>query len=195
MDLTEGIREVVLIETFTGQIFNLHMFEKPADLQSGSVIEMVSNWYMDNIVKDLNGASVMFVHLRQILDIETLEVSFCVQAGQAITFRRILVEAVGAVLEEKAPLIFSLLSGTSKHLPDEIPEKAYDSSWSLLPYLCAAFMVSTLWSTTSFDVSTGGFNNNMHCLARFSSKARNKLSVISTFFCSLETSNPNCFLL
>ncbi|KAL0906359.1 hypothetical protein M5K25_024849 [Dendrobium thyrsiflorum] len=32
-------------------------------------------------------------------------------------------KAVGAVLEEKAPLIFSLLSGTSKHLPDEIPEK------------------------------------------------------------------------
>lgn len=284
MDLTEGIREVLLTETFTGPIYNLHTFEKPADLQSGSAIELVSNWYIDNIVKDLNGAHVTFVpahncfksskhvggcfavsytdakelkslislfggygfdrldvmmkehiaallncidtalrsnrealeaiaaslnssdrierdaNLRQILDVETL-VGFCIQAGQAIAFRRILVEAVGAVLEEKAPLIFSLLSGTSKHLPEEIPEKseirrlreisrsvggvggvvghdmewihsvmeetgaAYDGSWSLLPYLCAAFMLSTLWSTACYDANNGGFNNNLYCLA------------------------------
>ncbi|XP_020589634.1 probable protein NAP1 isoform X1 [Phalaenopsis equestris] len=281
MDLTEGVREVLLTETFTGPISNLHNFKKPSDLQSGSAVEIISNWYMDNIVKDLNGAAVTFVpthncfksskpvggyfadsytdakelkslirifggygfdrfdtmikehigallncidtalranrealetiagslsssdrierdtNLRQILDIETL-IGFCVQAGHALVFRRILVEAVGEVLEEKAPLVFSLLSGISKHLPDQIPEKseicrlrkisqgiggvvghemewihsvmdqngaAYDSSWSYLPYLCAAFMVSTLWNTTSFDVNTGGFNNNMHCLA------------------------------
>ncbi|KAK8946950.1 putative protein NAP1 [Platanthera zijinensis] len=283
MDLTEGIREVLLTETFTGPISNLHVFEKPANLQSGTAVEIVSNWYIDNIIKDLSGAGVMFVpnhncfkstknvggyfadsytdvkelkslicifggygfdildrmmkehisallncidtalranresleaiarslnsgnqierdaNLRQILDIETL-VNFSVQAGHTMAFRRILVEAVGAVLEERAPLILSLLCGISKHLPEEIPEKsgisrlrkvshsvggiaghdmewihsvmeetgaAHDSSWSLLPYLCAAFMVSTTWSTTNYDVNTGVFNNNMHCLSRF----------------------------
>lgn len=283
MDLTEGIREVLLTECFTGPISHLHMFEKPSVLQSGTAVEIVSNWYIDNIVKDLSGAGVMFVpihncfkssknvgryfadsytdvkelkslicmfggygfdildrmmkehisallncidtalranresleaiarslnsgnrierdaNLRQILDIETL-VNFSVQAGHAMAFRRILVEAVGSVLEERAPLILSLLSGISKHLPEEIPEKseirrlrkvshsvggivghdmewihsvmeetgaAHDSSWSLLPYLCAAFMVSTIWSTTNYDVNTGVFNNNMHCLSRF----------------------------
>ncbi|KAK8961229.1 putative protein NAP1 [Platanthera guangdongensis] len=274
MDLTEGIREVLLTETFTGPISDLHVFEKPANLQSGTAVEIVSNWYIDNIIKDLSGAGVIApkmladilqtrthdvkelkslicifggygfdildrmmkehisallncidtalranresleaiarslnsgnqierdANLRQILDIETL-VNFSVQAGHTMAFRRILVEAVGAVLEERAPLILSLLCGISKHLPEDIPEKseisrlrkvshsvggiaghdmewihsvmeetgaAHDSSWSLLPYLCAAFMVSTIWSTTNYDVNTGVFNNNMHCLSRF----------------------------
>ena len=44
---------------------------------------------------------------------------------------------------------------------------ANDGSWSLLPYLFAAFMTSNIWSSTAFNVDTGGFNNNIHCLARF----------------------------
>ncbi|KAG0470469.1 hypothetical protein HPP92_017169 [Vanilla planifolia] len=282
MDLTEGIREVMLTEAFKGPISNLPMFEKPADLQIGSAIEIISSWYIDNVVQDVNGSGVIFVpsnncfrsskplgghfadsytdvkelkslicmfggygfdkfdgmikehiaallncidtalqanrevleglagslnscdhvdreaSLKQILDIETI-VGFCIQVGQAIAFRRILVEAVGAVLEERAPLILSLLSGSSKHLPDQIPEKtemkrlrnvangiggipvhdvewihlvmeetgaANSICWSLLPYLFAAFLGSKLWHSTSFDVHTGGFSNNEHCLAR-----------------------------
>ncbi|PKA52561.1 putative protein NAP1 [Apostasia shenzhenica] len=282
MDLTEGIREVLLMETYTGPISNLHEFDKAADVQSGSAMEIVSSWYIDNIVKDIYGAGVMFAplfncfksskhiggyfadsytdvkelkslisifggygfdkfdrmikehtaallncidtalrsnrealeaiagsfnsgdriereaNLKQILDMEAL-VGFCIQVGQAIAFRRILAEAAGDVLEERAPLFFSLLSGSSKHLPDEIPEKVEikrlrkltntlavlgehdmewihsimeetaavnDSSWSLLPYLCASFMVSKIWFSTNHDVKTGGLTNNMHCLGR-----------------------------
>ena len=136
--------------------------------------------------------------LKQIIDIETLA-DLCIQAGQAITFRRLLVEAVGAVLEEKVPLIYSLLKGLALQLPDEVPDKneiirlrrvassvgvgdkhdaewvhailaeagaANDNSWILLPYLCAAFMVSNIWSGAVYDVNIGGFSNNLHCLAR-----------------------------
>ena len=42
-----------------------------------------------------------------------------------------------------------------------------DGSWSLLPYLFAAFMTSNIWSSTTFDVDTGGFNNSIHCLAKY----------------------------
>lgn len=41
-----------------------------------------------------------------------------------------------------------------------------DNSWNLLPYLFSAFMSSNVWNTTTFNVDTGGFNNNIHCLAR-----------------------------
>lgn len=283
MDLTEGIREVLLMEAFTGPVFNLNMSEKPANLQGGSAIEIICNWYIENIVKDISGAGVIFVpahncfkssqhisgylaesftslselkaltrifggygfdkmdritgehvaallncidtslrvnrealeaiagclssgdriereaNLKMILDMETL-IDFCIQAGQAIAFRRMLVEAAAEVLEEKAPLIVSLLSGVGKQLPNEIPEKGEikqlrkvansvgvvaehdmewmhaimeeagpsgDSSWSLLPYLFAALMTSNIWSTTNYNVTTGGFNNNLHCLARY----------------------------
>ncbi|XP_074349717.1 protein NAP1-like isoform X2 [Apium graveolens] len=43
---------------------------------------------------------------------------------------------------------------------------ADDGSWSLLPYLFASFMTSSIWNTTAFNVDTGGLNNNIHCLAR-----------------------------
>ncbi|KAJ6761155.1 MEMBRANE-ASSOCIATED PROTEIN HEM [Salix purpurea] len=43
---------------------------------------------------------------------------------------------------------------------------ANDGSWTLLPYLFATFMTSNTWNTTGFNVDTGGFNNNIHCLAR-----------------------------
>ncbi|XP_058072082.1 protein NAP1 [Magnolia sinica] len=282
MDLTQGIREVLLSEAFAGPVSSLHSFEKPADQQTGSAIEIVCNWYIENIVKDASGAGILFapVHkcfrsarpvggyfaesvtdiremkafvrifggygvdrldrmmrehmaallncidttlrsnrealegiaasmqsgdriereanLKQIVDIETV-VGFCIQAGQALDFIRILAEAAGVVLEESAPLVFSLIYGVAKHLTDEIPEKeeirrlrrvassvgvvgehdiewvrstlaevggANDGSWGLLPYLCSAFMTSNIWNVAAFNVNTGGFNNNIHCLAR-----------------------------
>uniref|UniRef100_A0A1D1YCP6 Protein NAP1 n=1 Tax=Anthurium amnicola TaxID=1678845 RepID=A0A1D1YCP6_9ARAE len=282
MDLTSGIREILLSETFTGPVSSLQTFERTSNEPTGSAIEIVCNWYSENIIKDVSSAGIVFsplhnrfkssklvgayyadsftdagelkalirifggygfdkldkllrehvaallncidtalrsnrevleavagsvnsvdrlereANLNQIVDMETV-VGFCIQAGQAIAFHRIFVEAAGAVLEEKASLIISLLSGMAKQLPDEIPEKVEISrlrmvannvaafgehdtewvrsimaevgscnngSWTLLPYLCAAFMVSAIWSITSFDVNTGGFNSNIQCLAR-----------------------------
>ncbi|KAF8412694.1 hypothetical protein HHK36_000662 [Tetracentron sinense] len=282
MDLTQGVREVLLTEAFSGPVSSLHLFVKPAEQHTGSAIEAVCNWYIENIVKDFSGAGILFApinkcfkstrpvggyfaesvtdlrelkafvrifggygvdrldrmmkehtaallncintslqsnrealeavagslhsgdriereaNLKQIVDMDTM-VGFCIQAGQAIAFDRLLAEAAGAVLEEGAPLVFSLLAGIIKHLPDEIPEKdeirrlrgvansvgvvgdhdsdwvrsileevggANDVSWSLLPYLFAACMTSNVWNTTAFNVDTGGFNNNIHCLAR-----------------------------
>ncbi|RCV30145.1 hypothetical protein SEVIR_6G069200v4 [Setaria viridis] len=284
MDLTEGIREVLLAESYTGPFPNLQMFETPVGTQGGgSAVEMICNWYIENVVKDASHIGVAFdaiqncfrssqpigggclaeaftdtrelkalvrlfggygidkmdkmlrehtsallncidsalrsnrdaleglagsvnsgdrierdANLKQIIDIETLA-DLCIQAGQAITFRRLLVEAVGAVLEEKVPLIYSLLKGLALQLPDEVPDKneiirlrrvassvgvgdkhdaewvhsilaeagaANDNSWVLLPYLCAAFMVSNIWSGAVYDVNIGGFSNNLHCLAR-----------------------------
>ncbi|KAJ4980275.1 hypothetical protein NE237_031112 [Protea cynaroides] len=137
-------------------------------------------------------------NLKQIVDIDTVIV-FCIQAGQALAFDRLLAEAAASVLDEGAPLIFSLLASVAKHLPDEIPEEeeikrlrvvannvgmvgdhdsewvrsilgevggAIDGSWSLLPYLFAAFMTSSIWNKTAFNVDLGRFNNNIHCLAR-----------------------------
>ena len=284
MDLTEGIREVLLAESFTGPFPNLQMFETPVGTQGGgSAVEMICNWYIENVVKDASHIGVAFdaiqncfrssqpigggclaeaftdkrelkalvrlfggygidkmdkilrehtsallncidsalrsnrdaleglagsvnsgdrierdANLKQIIDIETLA-DLCIQAGQAITFCRLLVEAVGAVLDEKVPLIYSLLKGLALQLPDEVPDKneiirlrrvassvgvgdkhdaewvhailaeagaANDNSWILLPYLCAAFMVSNICSGAVYDVNIGGFSNNLHCLAR-----------------------------
>ncbi|KMZ56853.1 hypothetical protein ZOSMA_90G00230 [Zostera marina] len=61
-------------------------------------------------------------NLKQILDIETV-IGFCIQVGHALTFRCLLVESAKAILEEKAPLFVSLLSGVVKQLSDEISEK------------------------------------------------------------------------
>jgi NCK-associated protein 1 len=41
---------------------------------------------------------------------------------------------------------------------------ANDNSWILLPYLCAAFMVSNIWNGAVYDVNIGGLSNNLHCL-------------------------------
>ncbi|KAK3040700.1 hypothetical protein RJ639_028396 [Escallonia herrerae] len=283
MDLTQGIREVILTEAFSGPVSSLHLFEKSEEQHTGSATEAVCNWYIDNIVKDLSGAGILFAPLhkcfkstrpvggyfaesvtdprelqafvrvfggygvdrldrmvkehtaallncidtslranrevleavagsihsgdrierettmKQIIDMDTV-VGFCIQAGQAITFDCLLAEAAGIVLEEGAPLIRSLLAGVARPLPDELPERkeirrlrrvangvgitadhdsewvrliledvggATDGSWSLLPYLFASFMTSNIWNTTAFNVDTGGFNNNIHCLARF----------------------------
>ncbi|XP_004293766.1 PREDICTED: protein NAP1 isoform X1 [Fragaria vesca subsp. vesca] len=282
MDLTQGIREVLLSEAFSGPVSSLHLFEKPEEQHTGSATEAVCNWYIENIIKDISGAGILFapIHkcfkstrpvggyfadsvtdlrelkafarifggygvdrldrllkehtaallncidtslrsnrdvleavagslhsgdrnereasIKQIVDIDTV-IGFCVQAGLALAFDRSLAEAAGTVLFEGAPLIHSLLAGISKHIPEEIPEKkevrrlrgvannvgvvdnhdsqwvrlileevggANDGSWSLLPYFFAAFMTSNIWTTTAFNVDTGGFNNNIHCLAR-----------------------------
>ncbi|MBA0849023.1 hypothetical protein Goshw_010122 [Gossypium schwendimanii] len=282
MDLTQGIREVLLLETFSGPVSSLHLFDRPAEQHTGSATEVVCNWYIENIVKDMSGAGILFtpmhkcfkstrpvggyfaesvtdlgelqafvrifggygvdrldtmmkehtaallncidtslrsnrelleavagsMHsgdriereacLKQIVDLDTI-IGFCIEAGQALAFDKLLAEAAGAVLEEGAPLIYSLLAGVVKHIPEEIPEKreirrmrgvangvalagdhdsewvrsileevggANDGSWSLLPYLFATFMTSNIWNTTGFNVDTGGFNNNIHCLAR-----------------------------
>lgn len=282
MDLTNGIREILLAETYSGPVSSLQLFEKPAEQQTGSATEAVCNWYIENIVKDVAGAGILFAplhrcfkstrpvggyfaesvtdltelkafvrtfgsygvdrldrmlkehtaallncidttlranrenleavagsmhsgdrmeteaNIKQIVDMDTM-VRFCIQAGQAIAFGSLLAEASGIVLKDGAPLIHSLLTGVAKHLPDEIPEKkeirrmrrvansvkvvgdhdfewirlildevggATDGSWSLLPYLFATFMTSTIWNTTAFNVETGGFSNNVHCLAR-----------------------------
>jgi NCK-associated protein 1 len=60
--------------------------------------------------------------MKQIVDLETV-IDFCIQAGLALAFDRLLSEASGAILEEGAPLIHSLLTGVVKHLPDGVPEK------------------------------------------------------------------------
>ncbi|KAL6561854.1 histone chaperone [Orobanche gracilis] len=282
MDLTEGIREILLAETYSGPVSSLQLFEKTAEQQTGSATESVCNWYIENIVKDVSNAGILFAPLhrcfkstrpvagyfaesvtdlrelkafvrtfgsygvdrldrmlkdhttallncidttlranrenlevvagsmhagdkleteasiKQIVDMDTM-VRFCIQAGQAIAFGSLLAEASGAVLKEGAPLIYSLLAGVAKHLLDEIPGKkelrrmrrvantvdvvgdhdfvwirsileevggANDGSWSLLPYLFATFMTSSVWNTIAFNVETGGFSNNVHCLAR-----------------------------
>ncbi|KAL0363743.1 UNVERIFIED_CONTAM: protein NAP1 [Sesamum calycinum] len=282
MDLTQGIREILLAETYSGPVSSLQLFEKPTEQLTGSATEAVCNWYIENIVKDVSGAGILFAPLhrcfkstrpvggyfaesvtdlrelkafvrtfgsygvdrldrmlkehtaallncidttlranrenleavagsmhsgdrmeteanvKQIVDMDTM-VRFCIQAGQAIAFDSLLAEASGVVLEEGAPLIYSLLAGVATHLPDEVPEKkeirrmrrvantvnvvgdhdfewirsileevggATDGSWSLLPYLFATFMTSSIWNTTAFNVDTGGFSNNVHCLAR-----------------------------
>ncbi|XP_038690030.1 protein NAP1-like isoform X2 [Tripterygium wilfordii] len=282
MDLTQGIREVLLTEAFTGPVSSLQLFEKPAHQLSGSATEVVCNWYIENIIKDVSGAGIIFtpmhncfkstrpvggyfadsvtdfgelkafvrifggygvdrldrmmrehtaallncidtslrsnrelleavagsMHsgdhiereacLKQITDLETV-IGFCIEAGQALSFDQLLAEASGAVLEDGAPLIYSLLDSVTKHIPEEIPGKKEirrirrvansvgrvgdhdsewvrsifeetggenDGSWNLLPYFFATFMASSIWNTTGFNVDTGGFNNNVHCLAR-----------------------------
>ncbi|XP_016451487.2 protein NAP1 [Nicotiana tabacum] len=206
MDLTQGIREILLMETFCGPVSSLHLFEKAAEQYTGSATETVCNWYIENVVKDVSGAGILFAprhrcfkstrpvggyfaesvtdlrelkafvrvfggygvdrldrmmkehtaallncidtslranrenleavagrmhcgdridrdtNIKQIVDLDTM-VGFCIQAGQAIAFDRLLAEAGTAVLEEGAPLIHSLLTAAAKHLPDEIPEK------------------------------------------------------------------------
>lgn len=282
MDLTQGIREVLLKEAFCGPVSSLHISTNLADTHAGSAVATVCNWYIENIIKDTSGAGVLFVpshkcfksrrhvggylaesmsnldelqaflrvfggygvdkvkrmikehiaallncidtslrsnhealetfagslhsgdhieretSIKLIVDLDTV-IEFCTQAGQALAFDQVLTEAAGAVVEEGAPLIYSLFEGITRHLPEEIPETlevrrmkevannigmvkdhdtelmrlvmqevggANDGSWNLLPYLLSTFMTSNIWSTTTFNADTGGFNNNLHCMAR-----------------------------
>uniref|UniRef100_A0A7N0UFV9 Protein NAP1 n=1 Tax=Kalanchoe fedtschenkoi TaxID=63787 RepID=A0A7N0UFV9_KALFE len=206
MDLTQGLREILLSEAFSGPVTSRHLFEKSDIQNTGAAIAAVCNWYIENIVKDVTGSNIVFaparscfksakplgghfpesvtdrrelqafvrifggygvdrlhgmlkehvaallncidtslrsnrellesiansMHtgdgverdncLKQILDMETV-IGFCVQAGQALAFDEILAEAAANILKQGAPLIYSLLDGVVKHLPDEIPEK------------------------------------------------------------------------
>uniref|UniRef100_A0A5B7B7V9 Protein NAP1 n=1 Tax=Davidia involucrata TaxID=16924 RepID=A0A5B7B7V9_DAVIN len=65
MDLMQGIREVLLTEAFSGPVSSLHLFEKPAEQHTGSATEAVCNWYIENIVKDMSGAGVLFAPLHR----------------------------------------------------------------------------------------------------------------------------------
>ncbi|KAH9315390.1 hypothetical protein KI387_024017, partial [Taxus chinensis] len=280
MDLTQGLREVLLSEAFCGPVHGLHSFEKPVQ-NTGSAISVICDWYLENVVKDVNGAGILFTpidkcfksarpvggyfaesvtdlcelkafvrlfglygvdklvgmiqehltallnciditlrtnkeplealsakldnqterdyYMKQIQELEAL-INFSIQVGQALCFSSLLAEASGQVLDANTPLLFSLISDFTKHLPASLPEKedirkmktlsstlgvsldhdvalvhsvlldmggAGDVTWGLLPYLCAAYMTSNIWSTSAFSISTGGFNNNVHCLARF----------------------------
>lgn len=60
MDLTHGIREVLLTEAFSGPVSSLHLFENPTEQLTGAATEVVCNWYMENIVKDISGAGILF---------------------------------------------------------------------------------------------------------------------------------------
>ncbi|KAL2473933.1 Protein NAP1 [Forsythia ovata] len=65
MDLTQGIREILLTETFCGPVSSLHLFEKPAEQHTGSATEAVCNWYVENIIKDVSGAGILFAPLHR----------------------------------------------------------------------------------------------------------------------------------
>ncbi|WKA04821.1 hypothetical protein VitviT2T_022823 [Vitis vinifera] len=49
---TKGIRG--------GPVSSLHLFEKPADLNTGSATKVVCYWYIENVEKDISGAGILF---------------------------------------------------------------------------------------------------------------------------------------
>ncbi|KAL0398123.1 UNVERIFIED_CONTAM: protein NAP1 [Sesamum radiatum] len=65
MDLTQGIREILLAETYSGPVSSLQLFEKPTEQLTGSATEAVCNWYIENIVKDVSGAGILFAPLHR----------------------------------------------------------------------------------------------------------------------------------
>ncbi|KMZ72374.1 hypothetical protein ZOSMA_166G00750 [Zostera marina] len=123
MDLTEGIRDILLSEIFLGPVSSLQQNVNIADQNSGSALEIVCNWYIENIVKDTIGADVYFVPFHNCFKHMVSRALRLLKVGHALTFRRLLVESAKAILEEKAPLFVSLLSGVVKQLSDEISEK------------------------------------------------------------------------
>ncbi|KAK4798526.1 hypothetical protein SAY86_030852 [Trapa natans] len=66
MDLTQGIREILLTEAFCGPVSFLQSLEKPMDLNAGAAIEVVCSWYIDNIVKDASGAGILFAPIHNL---------------------------------------------------------------------------------------------------------------------------------
>ncbi|CAA2996854.1 Hypothetical predicted protein [Olea europaea subsp. europaea] len=101
-------------------------------------------------------------NIKQIVDMDTM-VGFCIVAKhlpnkipekKEIRMRRVgvSVNVVGDHDSEWVRLILEEVGGAS------------DGSWNVLPYLFATFMTSTIWNTTAFNVDTGGFSNNVHCL-------------------------------
>ena len=49
-----------IYEAFSGPVCSLHLFEKPAEQLTRSATEVVCIWYMENIVKDVSGAGILF---------------------------------------------------------------------------------------------------------------------------------------
>ncbi|KAL2631653.1 hypothetical protein R1flu_016339 [Riccia fluitans] len=279
MDLTRGVREVLLAEAFAGKMRDLHPAEGEVG-SGGDAVTTVSDWYIENIVKDVKFASVTFspldkcfksakqigkitaesvahltelkafvrifgpygtdkldsglreqlamhltgidvtirsnkeplealaagmhirsereVVLKQLMELETL-IKLSLQVGHILSFRALLAEATAQVLDENTPLLFSLFKDFAKHAPTSLPETpevlklkllatrigaaedqdlrfvhsalvdvkgAGDSLWTLLPYFYVACMTSSMWNSSTFSIHTGGFSNNIHCLAR-----------------------------
>ncbi|KAG2241935.1 hypothetical protein Bca52824_096221, partial [Brassica carinata] len=201
MDLTQGIREILLTEAFSGPVSSLHLFEKPAEQQqnTGSAVGCVQLAFvrifggygvdrLDRMMKvhtaalvncietslrsnrELIEAAAASMHsgdrgerdssIRQIVDLDTV-IGFCIEAEvpEKKEIRRIKGVANGNGVSgdhdsEWVRLILEEVGG------------ANDNSWSLLPYFFASFMTSNAWNTTGFNIETGGFSNNIHCLAR-----------------------------
>eukprot|EP00250_Pteridium_aquilinum_P014737 c22167_g1_i1 orf=670-4797(-) len=282
MDLKQGLRETLLGDAFSGPMRDLQESEVTENAGCGAAVSIICNWFMDNVVKDVSGAGIVFnpsdktfrsakplggggnstevladlaelkafvrvfgpygvdklesllheylsvlvgcidialrsnkealetlalnmhnhhertLALKQVQDIESL-MAFSIQIGHALSFRLLLSEACADILEANAPSVFSLLSDFSKYAPLSIPEKeeilkvkmlanrlgassqqdhavlhpvlkklggAGDSMWILLPYLFVSCMISHVWNSSTYSIHTGGFNNNVHCLAR-----------------------------
>eukprot|EP00249_Psilotum_nudum_P015741 c25499_g1_i2 orf=223-4398(+) len=68
-----------------------------------------------------------------------------------------LASQVGAISELDTAIVHSVFSRM---------EGSDDLTWYLLPYLYMGCMACRAWSSSTFSIHTGGFNNNMHCLAR-----------------------------
>ncbi|KAL3570222.1 hypothetical protein D5086_027471 [Populus alba] len=229
MDLTHGIQEVLLIEAFSGPVSSLHLFEKPAEQLTGSATEVVCNWYIENIVKDVSGAGILFTPIHKcfkstrpvggyfaesVTDLRELQAFVRVFGGYGVDrLDRMMKEHTAALLNcidtslQSNHEVLEAVAG-SMHSGDRIEREACsrqivdldtvigfciegdmhlllisfllrqlgsiledvgganDGSWTLLPYLFATFMTSNIWNSTGFNVDTGGFNNNIHCLAR-----------------------------
>ena len=59
MDLKQGLREILLKEAFSGPMRGLQDFDVK-DIFGGKAVTIMSNWFMDNVVKDVNGAGIVF---------------------------------------------------------------------------------------------------------------------------------------
>ncbi|CAM6099238.1 unnamed protein product [Calypogeia fissa] len=279
MDMTRGVREVLLSESFSQKMRDLHPLDGEVG-SGGQAVTVISNWYIQNIVKDVRSCGVIFspsdrcfrstrpigkvpaepvsqltelkafirmfgpygtekldcslreqlapllsgidstlrpnkkaleniaanMHnqterrsgLKQLVEIETM-MKLSLQVGHILSFRSLLAEATSQVLSSNTPLLFSLFRDFTKHAPLSIPEVpdvlklkllatrigaaedqdvawvrsvladvkgAGDSVWSLLPYAYVACMTSNMWNSSTFSIHTGGFSNNVHCLAR-----------------------------
>lgn len=75
---------------------------------------------------------------------------------QEILSLKMLAGRLGAIAQQDATVVHSVLKIIG----------AGNSVWVLLPYLYVCCMVSHVWNSSSYSIHTGGFNNNVHCLAR-----------------------------
>jgi NCK-associated protein 1 len=59
MDLKQGLREILVKEAFSGPMRDLQDFEVK-EISGGKAVTIMSNCFMDNVVKDVNGSGVVF---------------------------------------------------------------------------------------------------------------------------------------